>query len=897
MMASAWIVVVLVASVQGVVHGIFSSNHDPPRLESVLEKWPGAQSVCLSKCNCTNANNKLAIDCRSRNFDAFPDNLPPLVAELNFVGNNIFKLSYNVGFSALSSLNVSANHISEIDSKWIGSLVSLKYLDVSKNTLRSRDVENVFRGVGLLHLDLSFNHLDVVSDAMFQWMGSLRYLNLSFCEIERISYDSFSYLHELATLDLSHNRIIDIQHEWLRNLKSLQRLYLGHNNIKFLRNVVFATLKDLRVLDLSENYIKSVGLLSFKGLTKLQFLNVSRNDISHLQEGVFRSLELAEVIDLSENSISSLDNIFTHAKNLERLHLRDSHKLRSLTPSSLYGARNLRYLDLSGSSSLSEIHKKSFSHAENLNVLDVSSANLTNLRMGVFNGLRQIETLKINDNPWRCDCYMYWLLRWLGEHTNSHLLAPSETQCSSPERLEGHVLLDALDHSMVCTNATIQNHTNRTKFKVGSSAFLECSVDGSPNPRLTWITPQKETFYWDGVKNVSLNSTSDRATPDLVAMGKQRFYLTPGGALAIDSVRREDGGFYYCVASNPLGHDSVSIRLTLDFGYLQHIKIVSVLVGLATSFGFLLVTLVSVLIQMILRHFGIKCMCRSGNASPRSQQIKKILESMEHYKRQQLDRLRGNYNMQVQKIKDNCMQQMERLRESYSSQAETLRDFREYGTLQIDRIRENYYSQVQRVRDYSNSQIVRLRENYLYQRNRIRKFSAHHLYKLRENYKVQQQHLNKILENLNIESCRNVCQRTESVVFEPDINILVPQICLQTLVKGPIDPNILLRTLVMDAANNDSSSQISAYFTPDEAGSEISGHESDASDGFEGRRKIVKVVTLRIEDKATSTSDISDNKCESGASGVRSFISDNKCESGPSGVDSGIRSFSNETIV
>ncbi|GFS65528.1 leucine-rich repeat and immunoglobulin-like domain-containing nogo receptor-interacting protein 1 [Trichonephila inaurata madagascariensis] len=227
---------------------------------------------------------------------------------------------------------------------------------------------------------------------------------------------------------------------------------------------------------------------------------------------------------------------------------------------------------------------------------------------------------------------------------------------------------------------------------------------------------------------------------------------------------------------------------------------------------------------------------------------------MEHYKKQQLDRLRDNYNGQVQKIKDNCMLQMERLRESYSSQAERLRDIKEYGTLQIDRIRENYYFQVQRVRDYSASQIVRLRENYLFQRNRIRKFSAHHLYKLRENYKVQQQHLNKILENLNIESCRNVCHRTDSIVFEPDLNlenVLVPKICLQTITREVCD-------------SNDNSSQISAYFTPDEAASEVSGHESDECENFVNT-PVVKTsqtdVTIYIEDNSKNTLHIP-NECE-----------------------------------
>ncbi|GIX95552.1 leucine-rich repeat and immunoglobulin-like domain-containing nogo receptor-interacting protein 1 [Caerostris darwini] len=696
-------------------------------------------------------------------------------------------------------------------------------------------------------------------------MNSLLSLNLSYNEIDDIHPNSFSGLKDLITLDLCSNKLTDIQYEIFTNLEHLKTLILKENFIKLLRNVAFSTLKSLELLDISKNYITSVGLLSFKGLTKLEYLNLSSNYITHLQEGVFRSLESLKVLDLSRNPINSIDKIFVQTKSLEFLYMQNLTSLKELTAYSLIGLKELKSLDISGSKTLSDVHLKSFFDAQNLRFLDLSNANLTYLKMGIFNRLNKIEILKLNGNPWKCDCYLYWLLIWLGEHTNTHLLFPSKTHCNTPVNLENHVLLDALDHNMICTNASIHYHTSKTKFKLGSPALLECKVEGNPLPSITWITPHKEAFYWESspknksnkIENGDILSTEPPNSIYFQSIREEkrgRFYLLQNGNLAIQNVERDDGGFYICRASNPLSYASVSIRLTLDYEYLVHIKIVSVLVGMATSFGFLLLTLISVLIKMVMKHFGIKCPCYNGSASPRTQQIKKILESMEHYKKQQLDRLRDNYNGQVLKIKDNCMQQMERLRESYSSQAERLRDIKEYGTLQIDRIRENYYFQVQRVRDYSASQIVRLRENYLFQRNRIRKFSAHHLYKLRENYKVQQQHLNKILENLNIESCRNVCQRTDSIIFEPDLNlenVLVPKICLQTITKETSD-------------SNDNSSQISAYFTPDEAGSEISGHESDECENFVNMsiaNLSVNEVAIHVEEQLASTSHIPD-ECE-----------------------------------
>lgn len=827
----------------------------PDKLEEPKMSVSELMKYCPYKCACYN----LTVDCDFTHLKHFPQNLHSSVNQLTLAGNDIIHLFYNSTLENLRVLNVSRNNLQDIDKKFISTMTKLEVLDLAENSLYSKTIENQFKNPSLHHLNLSVNKLNDLNERMFHDLELLSTLDLSFNEIENISQSCFWKQKSLQVLNLSSNNLSDLQYDWFKNLENLNTLILRHNKLKLLRNVVFFPLNRLQALDLSKNYIKSLGLLSFKGLVNLSYLNISGNNVNYFQDGVFRFLESLKVLDISQNPFLTVDNLFVHTPKIQFLYMNQLSKFMKLTSSSLSGLSQLEYLDLSGSILFSDVNIKTFIPTKNLKNIDLSYAKLASLRKGVFSHLNRIESIKLVGNPWKCDCYMYWLLIWLSEHTNTHLLSPSDTFCNSPANLQGHVLLDALDHNMVCTNASISHFTTKTKFKVGSPAFLECQVEGDPAPTITWITPENLSLHWLGFKNYTDEANTMFETTTLHNIEEvlsddgdteSRFYLMPNGNLAIRNVERGDGGFYMCIASNPLNNDSVSIRLTLDYDYFIQIKIVSVLVGTATSFGFLLLTLIAVLIKMILKHFGVKFPCRSGNASPRTQQIKKILESMEHYKKQQLDRLRDNYNCQVQRIKDNCMQQMERLRESYSSQAERLRDIKEYGTLQIDRIRENYYFQVQRVRDYSASQIIRLRENYIFQRNRIRKFSAHHLYKLRENYKLQQQHLNKILENLNIESCRNVCQRTDSVMFEPEItleNILVPKICLQTFARETCD-------------SIDNSSQISAYFTPDETGSEVSGHESDR-ECFENTAKLkildkTDVVVRMEEDTEHTTSHI-----------------------------------------
>ena len=50
-----------------------------------------------------------------------------------------------------------------------------------------------------------------------------------------------------------------------------------------------------------------------------------------------------------------------------------------------------------------------------------------------------------------------------------------------------------------------------------------------------------------------------------------------------------------------------------------------------------------------------------------------VVDSIETYRIQQLEKLRENYNLQSQRIRDNCVMQMEKVRENYHTQVKSLK--------------------------------------------------------------------------------------------------------------------------------------------------------------------------------------------------------------------------------
>lgn len=85
---------------------------------------------------------------------------------------------------------------------------------------------------------------------------------------------------------------------------------------------------------------------------------------------------------------------------------------------------------------------------------------------------------------------------------------------------------------------------------------------------------------------------------------------------------------------------------------------------------------------------------KRDRVSPRAKQIYAMLENIEQYKSQQLERLRDNYAQQVSRIRENCNQQMEWIQNSYHSQTKHLKDFRDISSAHITTLRGQYQDQV-----------------------------------------------------------------------------------------------------------------------------------------------------------------------------------------------------------
>lgn len=749
----------------------------------------------LCHCNLEPSDVPIKVSCLDSELTSLPQdelmNLPS-TRVLFMTGNNFTNLNES-SFSSLINVEeiiFSANSIRSVASTAFHGVNKLWKLDLSDNELTRPPLPSSFDQLNLIReLNLSYNEISRLDNGSFMTLTELELLELSFNVIDFVSPNAFQGLSNLRSLNLQGNRISQLTSDtFSRGLNRLLDLNLEDNYISDVALNTFAKLKNLQTLRLSRNKLSYAIPATFEGLSQLKRLHMSGNRIRYLSEKWTAELPQLEYLDLSGNPMYTIQqHQLSPAPKLMEIDLTNMPELEAILSGALSELPSLKRINLRESSRLKYLNPEMFGGFSSVEYVDIAGCQLQTLsRNLVRNSMINLKHLNISHNPWRCDCSLKWLSDFVMNSPNIFGEDLRSAFCRYPTVLSGKFLNDTeIYQNANCSNATISHFIPNVKFRLGSTALLECQAEGNPKPEISWYTPVSDVLHWSSLsgsgESLAFNTAQHPSYHDSqgVPITTRRLQVLRNGNLFISHVETIDAGVYVCVAGNSLGNQTVYMSLTLDFGMLQHVKIVSILVGLAVSVAFMLLMLILQLILMILNRWGW-CCCRAS-LPPKAKRIRKMLESVEHYKSQQLDRLRENYNMQVQRIKDNCTQQMEKLRDSYSFQTERLRDFRDYGTHQIDRIRDQYYEQVRRVRDYSTQQMSRVRENYVVQRNRIRKFSAHQLFKLRENYKVQQLHLNKILENLNLESCRTVCARTDSVLFNSDI------VCIDSTFPPDID--------------------------------------------------------------------------------------------------------------
>ncbi|XP_058058784.1 uncharacterized protein LOC131209681 [Anopheles bellator] len=785
----------------------------------------------------------------------------------------------------LRRLLLATNKLHKLQSDIFYDLPQLVELDLRGNRLNelSPNLFRPLGQLRVLHL--SNNTINDLPRNSFAGLGNLTELHLAHNRLYVIPFQLFRELRSLEVLDLAGNMLVSFLDNYFLPNKQLRVLRLRGNGIEKISKNALYGLRRLQSLDLSANRLVFIDRNAFDTLDELRYLHVEQNQIYILPSTVFSALRSLRTLNLSNNLMRALPNsIFAHQRSLIRLHL-DATNLETLSnwvSRSNHTVnrdilRNLRYLSIRNNTRLKEIEPCVFRNVPGLETLLLSHNRLTSLpkEIGELRRLRyldvasndimyipeQIRTLhelqyaNFLDNDYGCDCHMYWILGWLDELQAVNdtqkiydLLRLSELKCRNGYPGD---IVRVLQH-ISCFQPELLQASDSRMHLLKSDAVLECVFTGNPPPDIIWITPKNEVLRHtqeqdqksllfeaeDGAQQRKYQQAvefqmlaNDNMTGDgLRDVGGMGITLLENGFLRIHNISRRDSGLYTCYAINIMGNATADIRLYIDPIVFYRVKIGSIITGAISAASFLALTLIFQGIRRIFKRFRlIELICqnccsycyKTDKTSSKARQIYAMLDNIEHYKSQQLERLRENYTQQVHRIKDNCAQQVDWIQGSYSTQAKHLREIRDIGTHHLTTLRDQYYDQVRRVRDYSTGQLTWVRENYVFQRNKIRKFSAHQALRLREGYKYQQQTLNKVLENLPsfyFENCRGRNEEDEDFDgFEVYLKAKIEKLSQMEGEKAPtkaIGSEYALKYLENMSTKSVDESKASVYFTP-----------------------------------------------------------------------------------
>ncbi|GLT94938.1 hypothetical protein SLE2022_126490 [Rubroshorea leprosula] len=258
----------------------------------------------------------------------------------------------------LSYLDLSNNDFKGIHiPKFIGSLRSLRYLNLSLSVFGGKVPHHLGNLSYLKYLDLGNNDLHVETLHWLSSLSSLEYLDLSSVNLSQAS----NWFHALNTLP------------------SLVGLHLSECQLPYkLHPIASVNLSSLATLSLSENYFQNLSMINWVfGLNNLISLDLWENYIEGPIPYGLRNLTSLKHLDLSYNSfISSIPNwLYTFAP-LESLKL-GANLLQGEISSDIGKMNFVVDLDLSFNRFKGQIPIRSIGNLCSLRSLDLSSVNLS----------------------------------------------------------------------------------------------------------------------------------------------------------------------------------------------------------------------------------------------------------------------------------------------------------------------------------------------------------------------------------------------------------------------------------------------------------------------------------------------------------------------------------------
>ena len=260
------------------------------------------------------------------------------------ISNNFIRKIPEASFAGqegLTHLSVANNEISEIDSEAFRNLSSLLVLDVSDNKLFTLP-DCVTHLTALQTLDVSSNFISDINQQSLDAMTSLWRLQMHGNLLLNISSQVFSKLRSLQILDLSNNRISDVESEAFAQNSALRAVRLDGNQIRALDGV-FHSVPDLIWLNVSDNKIQHFDYSLVPA--SLNWLDASHNEISLINNYLDKKESAISYLDLSFNLLAQIE-ARTFLGSLETLLLNDN-KITTIAPYTFFHQTKLVKVDLS----------------------------------------------------------------------------------------------------------------------------------------------------------------------------------------------------------------------------------------------------------------------------------------------------------------------------------------------------------------------------------------------------------------------------------------------------------------------------------------------------------------------------------------------------------------------
>lgn len=160
-------------------------------------------------------------------------NLASKLINLDFSNNQLLNLPFKhlntVRFIHMLKLNLSHNHLNDLDNNQFDTMHNLRRLDLKWNRLERLD-SNAFKGLtSLKHLDLGSNQLIDLGNSL-QYLGNnLVKLILDKNKLTHVPEMSLRYCTGVKYLHLYDNRITRLEEHAFGFMSSLLELYLGGN--------------------------------------------------------------------------------------------------------------------------------------------------------------------------------------------------------------------------------------------------------------------------------------------------------------------------------------------------------------------------------------------------------------------------------------------------------------------------------------------------------------------------------------------------------------------------------------------------------------------------------------------------------------------------------------------